>query len=246
MFFITTQFRLQLEEILTKSGIFGLRFAARVGWFPLRYNDHPVLYGYDRHCGEGSHIRVKIKLGKRFMNIQIKIVADKDVFDLLEDKIFIARWEELARAYKKVTVQQEAPFVTTWYRIYLEKYQPILILGYNENTELVGLIPLAFSRENKYLTHAGDWQAEYKGWLSTREADQYFPIHALIAIKNHFPVKKWNWGWISPRSDINWLSSNTLRREKIYVKVTEEDSPVLDLSRRYIVRATEEKQIAKN
>ena len=164
------------------------------------------------------------------MNFEIKIFKDNNVLDLLNDNDFISQWEKLAIQSEKVTIIQEPPFVITWYRQYFNKYQPVLILGFDENSILVGLMPLAFSLEHHYLTCAGDGQALYHGWLCNKDVDQDFPIQALIAVRRNFQVKKWQWRPLSPRSNIKWLSSRDLRKEKIYVRINEEDSPVLDLN----------------
>jgi hypothetical protein len=167
---------------------------------------------------------------KNIMNFEIKIVKDDFVLELLNNKTFISQWEELANQNEKVTVIQEPPFVTTWYSQYSNKYQPILILGIDTNSDLVGIMPLAYSLSDHYLTHAGDGQAEYHGWLCAKSADQEFPVQALIAIKNNFQLRKWQWRPLPPRSQINCLSSSDLKREKIYVRIIEEDSPILDLN----------------
>jgi hypothetical protein len=164
------------------------------------------------------------------MNLEIRIIKNNDVFDLLNDKDFILQWEKLADQNEKVTVIQERPFVLTWYSQYCNKYQPILILGFDENSNVVGLMPLAYSLKNNYLVHAGDGQAEYHGWLSNKEADQDFPIQAMIAVKRHFKLRKWQWRPMPPRSQINWLYSDELKRNGIYIKIHEENSPVLDLN----------------
>jgi Acetyltransferase (GNAT) domain len=166
---------------------------------------------------------------KNVMSLEIKIVKDNNVLELLNDKTFVSEWQELANQNEKVTVIQEPPFVTTWYRQYSNKYQPILILGFDKNS-IVGLMPLAFSLNGQYLTHAGDYQAEYHGWLCKKDVDQEFPVQALIAIKHNFQLRKWQWRCVPPRSQVNWLSSNALKKEKIYVRIVEEDSPVLDLN----------------
>jgi hypothetical protein len=164
------------------------------------------------------------------MDIEVKINKNESVLDIINDKIFISRWEEIASQNEKVTVIQEPPFVTTWYRQYYNKYQPVLILGFDKNSVVVGIMPLAFSLKDQYLTHAGDGQAEYHGWLCTKDAEEVFPIKALIAIRNNFKLRQWPWRPIPPRSQIGWLSSKELKKEKIYVFFNKEESPVLDLN----------------
>jgi hypothetical protein len=38
------------------------------------------------------------------MNLELKIVKDSNVLELLDDKTFISRWEEIADQNEKVTV----------------------------------------------------------------------------------------------------------------------------------------------
>lgn len=164
------------------------------------------------------------------MSLEVKIVKGNKALELLRDNTFMARWEELANQSPKVTVIQEPPFVKTWYYQYSNKYQPILVLGVDTNSKVVGLLPLALSIKEKYLTHAGAVQAEYHGWLCQPAYDQDFPIQALIAIKRKLGLKKWQWSWIPPKSKVNWLHSKALRKENIHVRIALHDAPVLDLS----------------
>lgn len=181
------------------------------------------------------------------MNLEVKIVKDNSVLELLNDKTFISQWEELADQNEKVTVLQEPPFVITWYHQYSNKFQPILILGFDKNSVMVGLMPLALSLKDHYLIHAGGRQAEYHGWLCKKNADQEFPIQALIAIKHNFKLRKWQWKCVPPRSQIDWLSSKTLKKENIYVRFVEEDSPILDLyDENRIIKLKKTKSIRNN
>ncbi len=163
------------------------------------------------------------------MNLHIEIFKGDSFTRLLKDGAFIARWTELANQDPKITVIQEPPYVLTWYQEYSNKYQPVLILGFDHDQNIVGLMPLAFSLKDHYLTHAGDHQAEYHGWICEKSVDQIFPIQALIAVRHNFQLKKWKWRWIPPKSQVNWTYSRALTKEHIYMKIIEQDSPILDL-----------------
>jgi hypothetical protein len=163
------------------------------------------------------------------MNVDIKIVKDIQAFYLFSDSDFISRWEELAIQSERVTVFQEPPYVVPWYRLYSNKYQPVLILGYEENSSLIGIMPLAFSLKDHYLTHAVDVVAEYHGWICSKDSEQDFPVQALIAIKKNFKIRIWQWRYLPPRFERNSLSPVALKKEKIYISFAERDSPVLDL-----------------
>ena len=153
------------------------------------------------------------------MNLELKIVREKSALEFLNDKTFISQWEGLSKQNGKTTIIQEPPFVITWYRQYADSYEPVLILGFNGNSELVGIMPLAFSRKDNYLTHAGDGQAEYHGWICKKNAEQDFPVQALIAVKHNFRIRKWQWRWMPPGSQVDWLYSDELKKEKIFVRV---------------------------
>ena len=165
------------------------------------------------------------------MNLEIKIVKNTDALELLKDEAFIMKWKELTELNDKVTVMQEPPFVLTWYLNYSNTFQPLFVLGFDKNSEIVGLLPLAFSINDNCIIHAGGMQAEYHGWLCKNDFDYHFMIQALIAIKQNYSFRKWSWGWIPPKSNINWLSSTELIKNNIYVKILyEQDSPILDLN----------------
>ena len=164
------------------------------------------------------------------MNLEIKIIKGNSVLELLTDSAFISQWQALANQCDKVTVIQEPPFVITWYCQYFNRFQPILILGYDNASNLVGLIPLAYSLDSQYLSHAGDHQAEYHGWLSKKDIDQEFLIQALIAVKHNFPLRIWQWRPLPPGAQTDWIYSSDLKHEKIFVRITEIDSPILDLN----------------
>jgi len=163
------------------------------------------------------------------MNLNIKIIEGRKAFDLLKEKSFISRWTTLAASQKSATVHQEHPFVSTWYHQYQNKFQPVFILGFDNNSEIIGILALAQNLESQEITHAGAWQAEYKGWICHESIIETFPVQALISLKNHFNLNVWNWGWTPPKLNTDWLSSKALKKENINIIYTEEDSPLMAL-----------------
>lgn len=164
------------------------------------------------------------------MDLEIKIVKNNDALKLLEDDLFVSKWGKLASQQVNVTVQQEHPFVSTWYKQYLNEFNPILILGFDSNAKLIGIIPLAQNKKNYQINHAGDIQAEYCGWICNEPFCETFITQTILLIKNHFNLKKWEWGWIPPKSSIEWFSSDTFKNENIFIKYREFDSPMLDVT----------------
>ncbi|MCB0473384.1 MAG: GNAT family N-acetyltransferase [Flavobacteriaceae bacterium] len=159
----------------------------------------------------------------------IKILEGNEAIKKLKDTSFVTRWKELADHSEKFTVYLEFPYVSTWYRIYADVFEPILVLGY-KNNELNGLIPLARSIADKSIAHAGTNQSEYHGWLSTKNSEKEFLIQALVSLRDKYNLKKWEWGFLPPNSNVNWLFSKILKEESIYGSVSEAITPLLDLS----------------
>jgi CelD/BcsL family acetyltransferase involved in cellulose biosynthesis len=164
------------------------------------------------------------------MELSITIIKDNKVFELLKNQQFLDEWKRLSEKDNKVTVIQEPAFVCTWYLQYRRVYSPVLVLGYDQNDQLVGLMPLAISLQYRYLTHAGDEQAEYHGWISEEKFDQEFPIQALVKIKNELDLREWQWRCIPPKANTNWLYSKHLAREKVYINSRTLESPILTVT----------------
>ena len=162
--------------------------------------------------------------------MNIKILKNEEALDLLNDPDFLSTWQQLSSNDEKVTVIQEPAFVQTWYSQYSNTHDPVVVVGFDESNRMIGLLPLAFARNDGYLTHAGDWQAEYHGWICEKNIEEDFLLQAAAAIKNAFNLRLWNWRWIPPRANINWLYSRQLRRHGIFIKTIRQNSPVLDLS----------------
>ncbi|MBN2350549.1 MAG: GNAT family N-acetyltransferase [Bacteroidales bacterium] len=164
------------------------------------------------------------------MDLKIKLITDSEVHNIIKDKSFISDWLRLAKKNKKPTFIQEPSFVIPWYTHYSTEFQPLLALGYNHDSRLVGFIPLAFSYKKNYLTHAGDHQGLYHGWICEPDIEETFLINTLISLKSKYPLKKWEWRWMPPNSGIKWLHSHMLKKEKIFVKIFREEVPVFDLT----------------
>ncbi len=163
------------------------------------------------------------------MNIHISTLRGNSVFSLLDDENFVYQWKQLAHDDEKATIIQEPAFVITWYKQYVDKYEPVLILGYDSQDSLVGLMPLAFHLKNKCISHAGDYQAEYHGWICRKSIDADFLLQAFIAIRKKFNLKTWKWRSIPPGSEVSWLDSDIFRKQKIYIKYYSVNSALLDL-----------------
>jgi hypothetical protein len=81
------------------------------------------------------------------------------------------------------TVYQAKEFISTWYRVYQNKYLPVVVKETKEG-KLTGLLTLA--RNNKgEIVGAGTSQAEYQVWLSQDDEGRFIK-KAITAVKQEF------------------------------------------------------------
>ena len=161
--------------------------------------------------------------------MNIKILSKKDTLKIISNETFISTWKYLAENTNHCTVIQEYGFVVSWYQSYLDKYKPLMVLGYDEQENIVGILPLAITYDIEKLSFAGDNQAEYHSWICLKEYEEEFLVHSLIAIKKEYKLRKWEWGWLPPGIDINWFNSELLKKSGIYINMVTSKSPLYNL-----------------
>src|SRR5690242_11243056 len=87
--------------------------------------------------------------------------------ELLADGAFRDDWTKLWKSCPWATVFQSPGFALPWYRVYAERYEPVLILGRDHRFGgLSGLFLLARRLGWHGLAHAGAHHAEYQTWLA--------------------------------------------------------------------------------
>lgn len=164
------------------------------------------------------------------MDYRISLVSDPEASSLLSDIRFINHWINLAAQDSKCTVIQEPPFVRTWYQSYSRIYKPLLVLAYNSNDDLVGIMPLALDLPSNTLMHAGTAQAEYHGWIAHPDINETFPVRAIVALSDSFSLRPWHWRCLPPGSPTQWLHSPLFAKNHIFIDFVVENSPIWDLS----------------
>lgn len=161
--------------------------------------------------------------------MDLKIHHREDSLKIIKDKEFISIWAELAQESDGFTLIQEQDLVISWYKAYKNEYDPIILVAYKDEN-IVGILPLAISIDGGGISHAGHEQAEYNGWICKKKHEEDFLVESLILLKKEFDLTKWDWGWMPPHSTTNWLDSERLKDNGIYVNASTCDSPVYDLS----------------
>ncbi len=161
--------------------------------------------------------------------MNIKIFSKAETLKIISDEKFISTWKHLAKNTSHCTLIQEYGFVVSWYRSYLDTYKPMMVLGYDEEENVVGILPLAIAYDTGHLSHAGEDHAEYHSWICPKEYEEEFLVQSLISIKKEYKLEKWKWGWLPPESDISWFNSNLLKKNGIYINKIVSKSPLYNL-----------------
>jgi len=163
------------------------------------------------------------------MTVSIKILRGDEAHKTRCLCEFIDQWDSLAKQTNHVSIFQESVFVNRWYEQYSSQYEPVLVLGYNQDMNLIGFIPLAIDIPTKKLSHAADQQAEYSGWLAHPNYEQQFLNQAIAAVYNQIPHSSWHWSHIPPRADTNWVQTPPPELRSVHLHFEQEKSPILDL-----------------
>lgn len=150
--------------------------------------------------------------------------------DIIKQESFISTWELLAKESQEFTIIQEHGLVVSWYQAYQEQYDPIIVLAYDDKENIIAILPLAICIEDSGISHAGHQQAEYNGWICKKDIEEEFLIESLILLKKEFSLEKWGWGWMPPHANTDWLQSDKLKQNQIFVNVNTYSSPFYDLS----------------
>lgn len=161
--------------------------------------------------------------------MNIKILSKDNTLNIISDENFISTWKDLAENTSHCTIIQEYGFVVSWYRSYLDKYKPMMVLGYDEEENIVGILPLAIAYDTGHLSHAGADQAEYHSWICPKEYEEEFLVHSLISIKKECKPGNWKWGWLPPGINISWFNSDLLKKNSIYINSITFESPLHNL-----------------
>ncbi|MDW3651837.1 MAG: GNAT family N-acetyltransferase [Bacteroidia bacterium] len=152
-----------------------------------------------------------------------------EVFDKIEKETLKLNWERLLKIQTKLSVFQGYDFVTTWYKSYSGFFTPLLFLAWDDDNELVGLLPLAIHKEKNYVVCAGDELAEYHGFIAEADYEESFGIHCLKTLKKDFSFGHWRLGWVAPDSNSSWTNKESLTKHGIYCHLEIATDPVWNL-----------------
>lgn len=146
--------------------------------------------------------------------MKIEIVRGQAAQELLAEDAFRAQCSSLWHDCPWATMFQSPAYVATWYSVYRERYEPVLVLTRDDKGRLAGLLTLAASSEGR-LVAAGDIQAEYQVWICSSELGGTFPPAALREIRSQLPRAVLRFNYLPPGTPTAWLSDRTTKPRHI-------------------------------
>jgi CelD/BcsL family acetyltransferase involved in cellulose biosynthesis len=142
------------------------------------------------------------------MTIKFAIEVEADA--LLKNRKFQEGWKRLYAICPWATPFQSVEYVSNWYDIYRECYQPVIVSQVSSDEKLTGLLTLAISSDSKELVAAGAHQAEYQVWLADPQDGNSFIENALQKIREYFPDHVIIFRYLPPSTPTDWTDSDQL------------------------------------
>lgn len=129
----------------------------------------------------------------------------------LQDSLQQPRWDALWQQCPWATAFQSRVFAATWYDLYRERYEPLLVVAAATDGTWLGLLPLALEKASGELVWAGTHHAEYQAWLALPEQSDEFILAALAQLRTIFPAQSLFFKYLPPAAPLGWINSERLR-----------------------------------
>jgi CelD/BcsL family acetyltransferase involved in cellulose biosynthesis len=136
--------------------------------------------------------------------MKIEISFGHAAQELIEDAEFSGRWKSLYDKCPWGSVFQCEDFVGAWYKTYKDRFDPVVVTGYNAEGEMVGLFTLASDTKTGGIVAAGGAQAEYHAWLAEPQAANDFIESALDKLCAAFPKRSLTFLFLLPNAPVEW------------------------------------------
>jgi len=149
-----------------------------------------------------------------------------EAVSVLNNEAFRFKWDELFEKCLWATAYQDRRYVSLWYELYNENYTPLLLVEENGNST-IGIFPLAI-RSNGEVVGAGYPQAEYHCWISRKESQKEFFIHAIQWIQVNLRSKKIHLKYLPHLLSYEELQSDNFLKEISFWK--EYSQPIMEIN----------------
>lgn len=157
----------------------------------------------------------------------ISLVIGSAAHSLLKDRTFEQGWGALYEECPWTTPCQSFGFVDTWYRIYQDHFNPIIVYEERADGRLVGLLTMAAHKASEQLVVAGSHQAEYQAWIASPRDGNSFIERALRRLQVEFPGCSFMFKYLPPLTPKEWITGNP--RWGWYCKLESRPRPLLSV-----------------
>jgi CelD/BcsL family acetyltransferase involved in cellulose biosynthesis len=156
--------------------------------------------------------------------MELDVIRGAHAQSQLSEAGLLSSWNALYDRCEWSTAFQKPEFVRTWYSVYGERYDPLVVTGASSERNLIGFWALAVDRVAGQLMPCGWPNAEYYCWLADRDHSNEFITRALSQLWRQFPKGKLALLFLPPGMPLDWVSA----RHKALKRVV--PRPIRDLS----------------
>lgn len=141
------------------------------------------------------------------ISIRPQLFRGEVAASLLSSHTFQSSWRQLYEKCPWATSGQNIDFVQTWYEVYQDQYEPVVVAQTSES-ELTGLLTLALLRDSRRLLVAGYPQMDYEVWLAAPESSNAFIMSAIALVQREFPKCAFMFRYLPPATPLVWVNAS--------------------------------------
>jgi CelD/BcsL family acetyltransferase involved in cellulose biosynthesis len=141
------------------------------------------------------------------MAMQTDLLRSAGARALLSSPSFREDWQQLLDACPWASAYQGPGFATTWYDVYAERFEPVLVTSRDARGGLAGLLALAVSPEGD-LAAAGTEHCEYQCWLARPADGDAFIVSALERLGDAFPGGSLKLEYLPQATPLGWVHAD--------------------------------------
>lgn len=139
--------------------------------------------------------------------MQVDYVRGAQAWSLLAEPSFNDAWDRVADRCPWATIFQRRPFLSIWYDCYRERFDPLMVIGRGEDSQIEALWFLAVDRSSDELVGAGTHHSEYHGWAATPDQSAEFVRAAFETIAAANLSKRLTLVFLAPGIPLEWVGA---------------------------------------
>ncbi|TCS34312.1 CelD/BcsL family acetyltransferase involved in cellulose biosynthesis [Paucimonas lemoignei] len=144
--------------------------------------------------------------------MNLAIYTGKQAVSLAAADEFLSQWLALYEACPWATGFQHPDFVMPWFKLYGDRFLPVIVAGRDDNGTLTGLLTLGLHDGEHKLVGAGERQAEYHAWLERADSGSAFIRAAVGKLHGHFPGVDLCMKYLPADIPLDWAKSAESKR----------------------------------